>query len=66
MSNPDNKKYSAIEGDWGYLPKEPCRYCHKQGGIYFQVDDGPEGRKGLSAVRCDFCKRTWTADSSSA
>lgn len=57
---------SAQSGDWGHLPNEPCRFCHKQGKVYFQIDDGPEGRRGLQASRCDNCGRSWTVDSANA
>jgi hypothetical protein len=63
---PPERPYSAIEGEWGYLANEPCRYCHEVGGIFFLIDDGPEGKTGLSPIRCDRCKRTWTPDSSNA
>lgn len=56
----------AHEGEWGALPSEPCRYCHQIGGVFFMIDDGPEGRKGLQVTRCDKCGRSWEADSSSA
>lgn len=52
--------------DWGHLPAEPCRYCRATGKVYFLIDDGPEGRDGLSPVRCDACGRSWVAGSSSA
>lgn len=65
MSKPD-KEHKAEEGDWGLLPGEPCRFCHKQGKVFFHIDDGPEGRRGLQAVRCDACGRSWTVDSSTA
>lgn len=60
------KEYKAEEGEWGHLPAEPCRFCHHQGEVYFAVDDGPEGKRGLQAVRCDHCGRSWTVDGSSA
>lgn len=56
---------SAIDVDWVNLPQEPCRFCHAQGGVWFKIDEGPEGR-GSQPVRCDKCKRTWQVDSSSA
>lgn len=61
---PQNKP--AHEGEWGHLPQEPCRFCRHQGQVYFLIDDGPEGKKGLQVQRCDHCKRTWEADSSLA
>ncbi len=60
------KEYSAIEGDWGFLPNEPCRFCHQTNCMFFLIDEGPEGKTGLSPVRCDKCKRSWTPDSSNA
>lgn len=53
-------------GDWGALRQEPCRFCRRLGGVHFLIDDGPEGKVGLQSMRCDLCKRTWTADSSCA
>lgn len=54
------------EGDWGHLPLEPCHYCRAVGGVYFLIDEGPEGRLGQQVVRCDLCRRSWVACSSSA
>lgn len=57
-----DKEYDHVTGDWGKLPEEPCRYCHRQGGIMFMVQDGPE--KHLpQIVRCELCKRSWEANS---
>jgi hypothetical protein len=53
-------------GEWGALPAEPCRYCRKCGGVEFLIDSGPEGKAGLSPVRCHGCGRSWAADSTSA
>jgi hypothetical protein len=61
-----DKEYKAEDGEWGQLPDEPCRYCRRIGGVMFMIDDGPEGRAGLSSVRCDLCGRTWVADSTTA
>jgi hypothetical protein len=60
------KEYDAITGDWGTLPQEPCRFCHEIGGIFFMIDNGPEGHTGLQTVRCDKCKRWWIVDSACA
>jgi len=60
------RPYHAESGEWGSLPAEPCRFCRKAGGVHFLIDDGPEGRSGLSPVRCDLCGRSWVPDSSSA
>lgn len=60
------KEYDKDSGKWGFLPNEPCRFCHSKGCIYFMIDEGPEGKTGLSPVRCDNCKRTWTPESSTA
>jgi hypothetical protein len=57
---------STADGDWGYLPYEPCRYCRQVGGVYFLIDDGPEGKAGLEVVRCDRCGRSWVVDSALA
>jgi hypothetical protein len=57
---------SAASGDWGMLPAEPCRFCRQVGGVHFLIDDGPEGRKGLSPVRCDQCGWIWVPGESSA
>jgi hypothetical protein len=59
-------KTSAYEGEWGWLENEPCRFCHRTGKVYFLIDDGPEGRKGISPMRCDHCKRTWTQGEATA
>lgn len=56
----------TYQGEWGFLAQEPCRFCRQQGGVYFIIDEGPEGKAGLQIQRCDKCHRTWTADSSSA
>jgi hypothetical protein len=53
-------------GEWGHLPGEPCRYCRRPGGVYFLIDDGPEGRSGFQVARCDLCKRSWLSDSATA
>jgi hypothetical protein len=63
---PGPKEYDANIGDWGHLPNEPCRFCRQVGGVYFLIDDGPEGKAGLEIVRCDKCKRSWTVDSANA
>jgi hypothetical protein len=65
LDGPGDKKATGEE-EWGALPNEPCRYCRQPGGVYFLVDDGPEGRVGLQPMRCDRCGRTWIADSASA
>ncbi len=44
----------------GYLLKEPCRYCHQIGGVYFVVDDSPFGKNADQVVACDKCKNSWT------
>lgn len=59
-------KPPAVEGCWGFLAAEPCRYCRRVGGVYFLRDDGPEGKSGLPVVRCDKCGRDWVADSANA
>jgi hypothetical protein len=60
------RKYKAEEGEWGWLPHEPCRYCREVGGVMFLRDEGPEGISGLSPVRCNNCKRSWVPGESSA
>lgn len=55
------EKAPVRAGRWGALPQEPCRFCRQVGGVHFLIDDGPEGRSGLSPVRCDRCKRDWIA-----
>lgn len=52
--------------EWGFLPLEPCRFCREQGCVYFNIDEGPEGKVGLQVQRCNKCHRDWIADSSSA
>mgnify|MGYP001588248203 CR=1 len=46
----------------GWLPREPCRFCHKTGGVYFVVDDSPFGRNTPQVTACDICKNNWTAE----
>ena len=52
--------------DRGYLLGEPCRYCHRAGGVYFIIDDSSFGKSTPQVVACDKCKNTWTVDGSSA
>lgn len=66
LQDDGNPHTPAHEGEWGALPAEPCRFCRRTGGVMFLVDDGPEGRAGLSPVRCDLCGRSWVSDSTSA
>lgn len=54
------KPIDVHSGEWGHLPGEPCRYCHIPGGVYFLIDNGPEGIKGLQIQRCVNCHRSWT------
>lgn len=54
------------KGDWGSLPLEPCRFCHKIGGVLFRVDDSPLGKNQPQVVRCDLCGRDWEVTSSLA
>lgn len=61
-----NKPENVHEGEWGHLANEPCRFCRHVGKVYFLIDEGPEGKSGLSPVRCDHCGRSWVPDSSSA
>lgn len=49
--------------DRGYLLEEPCRFCHRAGGVWFLIDDSPFGKNTEQVVACDYCKNTWTADS---
>lgn len=46
--------------DRGYLPWEPCRFCHRLGGVWFVVDDSPHGRNTEQIVSCDHCRNVWT------
>jgi RecJ-like exonuclease len=66
VTNWEELAVSAASGDWGALPAEPCRFCRQAGGVHFLIDDGPEGRKGLSPVRCDQCGWIWVPGESSA
>ena len=59
-------RYDAQTGEWGSLPQEPCRYCRRQGGVQFLIDNGPEGRTSAQIVRCALCGRDWLADSAMA
>lgn len=54
-------KTDVYAGNWGFLPGEPCRYCHATGAIMFLIDEGPEGMSDQQPVRCEKCKRTWSA-----
>lgn len=58
-----NRKVKGVlgghDGDWGWLPDLPCRFCFYRGAMFFLIDDGPEGKVGLSPVRCDNCGRSW-------
>jgi hypothetical protein len=47
----------------GALSHEPCRYCHRQGGVYFVVDDSPFGRNSPQVTACSLCGMSWEADS---
>lgn len=58
--------YEIESGTWGSLPAEPCRYCRRQGGVRFRLDDDPVTAQGPQVVRCEGCGRWWEADSSSA
>jgi hypothetical protein len=60
------KATPAVQGDWGHLPAEPCRYCRQVGGVHFLRDDGPEGRDGHQVTRCDKCGRSWEAGAATA
>lgn len=63
MNEPE---YEVESGEWGALPQEPCRYCRRQGGVQFRLDDDPTVQHGPQIVRCELCGRWWEADSSSA
>jgi hypothetical protein len=52
-----------LAGDWGALPQEPCRYCHRPGKVRFLIDDSPWGKTQPHVTTCGWCNRTWTADS---
>lgn len=47
----------------GDLAGEPCRFCHKAGGVGFVVDDRPLGKHLPQVVYCSLCKSSWNADS---
>lgn len=59
----DASDYKGNVGDWGALPAEPCRFCHKAGGVFFRIDDSPTGLNQPQEARCDLCGQTWAADS---
>jgi hypothetical protein len=56
---------SSKAEEWGHLAQKPCRFCRAVGGVWFLMDNGPEGRDGLSPVRCDKCGRSWVAGTTS-
>ena len=57
---------TAHQGDWGWLKDEPCRFCRQPGGVFFLIDEGPEGRDGKQVMRCDKCKRSWIVEGANA
>ena len=60
VGKPPNKDYNCETGDWGSLPNEPCRHCHKVGGVMFLIQDGWD--KNLpQMVRCTLCHNVWEA-----
>lgn len=58
-----SKKQYQLDGEWGYL-REPCRFC-RHIGVYFLIDAGQQA-SDEQPMRCDACKRTWSADSATA
>jgi hypothetical protein len=54
---------SKVISNKGALPQEPCRFCHKIGGVYFIIDDSPFGKSTVQVVSCNLCKATWEAHS---
>lgn len=47
----------------GALLNEPCRFCHKVGGVWFVIDDSPFGKNSSQACGCSLCGANWDADS---
>lgn len=58
--------YKLESGEWGHLPQEPCRACHRIGGVHFDASDGPESRRGHETVRCNYCGNVWYPGESTA
>ena len=51
---------------WGALTEEPCRYCHRQGGVQFWLSSHPLDNNGPQVVQCILCKNVWNADRGTA
>ena len=68
MSDTDSPsdRIDPILEDWGLLPNEPCRFCHRIGGVRFQIDESPWGLANPQVMTCGNCGSTWTADSATA
>lgn len=61
-----DKPPPSLEGSWGSLQNEPCRYCHAVGKVFFETGENPADRNAPTRVRCDGCGRSWDADSTGA
>jgi DNA-directed RNA polymerase subunit M/transcription elongation factor TFIIS len=57
------EEWKNVNGTWGYLEKEPCRFCRQTQCVYFRADDSPTDLTTAQAVRCTKCGRDWEADS---
>ncbi len=64
-----SEEFKIESGEWGFLEQEPCRFCHKQGCVFFIINEGPH-KNDPQYVCCEVskggCGRIWEASSTNA